>query len=287
MDISRRGFIGSVAGVGALAAWGLRAALRRRHPEAEPMAETGETTEGAKTGADWLGSAPEIAEGDIVETRDCDLLIVGAGNGGMAAAAYAADQGIDFIICEKGETVGATRHWFAALGTRPFKELGVEVDRQRLMGEIVRYSQGNCDQRLIRMWMDESNDMFEFVDGIMTAADAVVIADEFDMPGGMGGTPYYVSPCEHHYGDKNGGRDIEERNVLFEKHINEAGKEVTFGHELAKLVREEGGRVTGAIFNTSNGYVQVNAAKGVLLTTGGYSANPDMLTALSPVTCSR
>lgn len=112
----------------------------------------------------------------------------------------------------------------------------------------------------------------------------MVIADEFDMPGGMGGTPYYVSPCEHHYGDKNGGRDIEERNVLFEKHINEAGKEVTFGHELAKLVREEGGRVTGAIFNTSNGYVQVNAAKGVLLTTGGYSANPDMLTALSPVT---
>lgn len=284
MDISRRGFIGSVAGVGALAALGLTGCAPKTASEAEPMAETGETTEGAKTGADWLGSAPEIAEGDIVETRDCDLLIVGAGNGGMAAAAYAADQGIDFIICEKGETVGATRHWFAALGTRPFKELGVEVDRQRLMGEIVRYSQGNCDQRLIRMWMDESNDMFEFVDGIMTSADAVVIADEFDMPGGMGGTPYYVSPCEHHYGDKNGGRDIEERNVLFEKHINEAGKEVTFGHELAKLVREEGGRVTGAIFNTSNGYVQVNAAKGVLLTTGGYSANPDMLTALSPVT---
>lgn len=284
MDISRRGFIGSVAGVGALAALGLTGCAPKTASEAEPMAETGETTEGAKTGADWLGSAPEIAEGDIVETRDCDLLIVGAGNGGMAAAAYAADQGIDFIICEKGETVGTTRHWFAALGTRPFKELGVEVDRQRLMGEIVRYSQGNCDQRLIRMWMDESNDMFEFVDGIMTAADAVVIADEFDMPGGMGGTPYYVSPCEHHYGDKNGGRDIEERNVLFEKHINEAGKEVTFGHELAKLVREEGGRVTGAIFSTSNGYVQVNAAKGVLLTTGGYSANPDMLTALSPVT---
>ncbi len=279
MDISRRGFIGSVAGVGALAALGLTGCAPKTASEAEPMAETGEAAEGAKTGADWLGSAPEIAESDIVETRDCDLLIVGAGNGGMAAAAYAADQGVDFIICEKGETVGATRHWFAALGTRPFKELGVEVDRQRLMGEIVRYSQGNCDQRLIRMWMDESNDMFEFVDGIMTAADAVVIADEFDMPGGMGGTP-----CEHHYGDKNGGRDIEERNVLFEKHINEAGKEVTFGHELAKLVREEGGRVTGAIFNTADGYVQINAAKGVLLTTGGYSANPDMLTALSPVT---
>ena len=248
------------------------------------MAETGAAGEAAPAAADWLGTAPDIAEGDIAATKDCDLLIVGAGNGGMAAAAYAADAGVDFILCEKGETVGATRHWFAALGTRPFKELGVEVDRQRLMGEIVRYSQGNCDQRLIRMWMDESNDMFEFVDGIMTASGAVVIADEFDMPGGMGGTPFYTPPFEHHYVDENGGREFDERNVLFEKHINEAGREVTFGHELAKLVREEDGRVTGAIFNTPEGYVQVNAAKGVLLTTGGYAANPAMLTALSPVT---
>ena len=71
---------------------------------------------------------------------------------------------------------------------------------------------------------------------------------------------------------------------MFEKHINEAGYEVTYGHLLAKLVREEGGRVTGAIFETENGYVHVNAKKAVLLTTGGYSANPDMLRALSPVT---
>lgn len=283
-DISRRGFIGSVAGVGALAALGLAGCAPKAAAEAEAMAETGAAGEAAPAAADWLGTAPDIAEGDIAATKDCDLLIVGAGNGGMAAAAYAADAGVDFILCEKGETVGATRHWFAALGTRPFKELGVEVDRQRLMGEIVRYSQGNCDQRLIRMWMDESNDMFEFVDGIMSASGAVVIADEFDMPGGMGGTPYYTLPGEHHYGDANGGRDIEERNVLFEKHINEAGHEIAYGHELAKLVREEGGRVTGAIFSTPEGYVQVNAAKGVLLTTGGYAANPAMLTALSPVT---
>lgn len=286
MDISRRGFIGSMAGAGALAALGLAGCAPQATTGSDPMAETGEATEGAQVGADWLGSAPEIAEGDIIETRECDLLIVGAGNGGMAAAAYAADQGVDFIICEKGETVGATRHWFAALGTRPFKELGVEVDRQRLLGEIVRYSHGNCDQRLIRMWMDESNDMFEFVDGIMTEAGMQVVADEFDMPGGMGGTPYYVSPCEHHYVGADGQMSFTgpERNQLMEERVKKAGKEVSFGHELAKLVREDGGRVTGAIFNTADGYVQVNAAKGVLLTTGGYSANPDMLTALSPVT---
>ena len=141
MDISRRGFIGTVAGAGALAAFGLAGCAPKAAADAEPMADTG-AVEGADAASDWLGVAPEISEGDIVATKECDLLIVGAGNGGMAAAAYAADQGVDFIICEKGETVGATRHWFAALGTRPFKDQGVEVDRQRLMGEIVRYSQG-------------------------------------------------------------------------------------------------------------------------------------------------
>ena len=180
--------------------------------------------------------------------------------------------------------MGATRHWFAALDTPPFADRE-PVDRQRLMGEIIRYSSGNCDQRLIKMWMDESGEMFAFVDGIMSASGAVVIADENDMPGGMGGTSFYTPPFEHHYGNKDGGRDgIEERNVLFEKHINEAGYEVSYGHLLAKLVREEGGRVTGAIFETDNGYVQVNAKKGVMLATGGYAANPAMVEALSPVT---
>ena len=282
--LSRRSFLGGVAGVGALAALSMAGCSPKAAADAK--SDTTKATEGTESANDWLGQAPSIAEGDIKETKETDLLIIGAGNGGMAAAAYAADQGVDFLVCEKGDTVGATRHWFAALDTPPFTEQGITVDRPRLMGEIVRYSQGNCDQRLIRMWMDESADMFTFVDGIMTKAGAHVIADEYEMPGGMGGTPYYTPPFEHHYADANGGRDFDERNKLFEAHIQEAGHEVLFKHELAKLVREDenSGRVTGAIFDTGNGYVQVNAKKGVLLTTGGYSANPTMLEALSPVT---
>ena len=42
--------------------------------------------------------------------------------------------------------------------------------------------------------MNESNDMFEYVDKFMSEAGAVVIADEFEMPGGMGATPFYT-PC--------------------------------------------------------------------------------------------
>lgn len=285
VELSRRGFIGGMAGAGALAALGLASCA----PQASSEAPKGEATAQADTasnelGADWLGTAPEIADGDIVETKETDLLIVGAGNGGMAAAAYAAQEGVDFLVAEVGEAVGATRHWFSAVDTRPFKEKGVTFDRQRMLGEIIRYSSGNCDQRLINMWMNESNDMFEFVDSVMTAAGEEVVADEFEMPGGMGGTPYWTSPGEHHYQLPGGGRGEEGRNQLFEKLINEKGHEVLYKHDLAKLIREDGGRVAGAIFETADGFVQINAKKAVLLTTGGYPANPDMLTALSPVT---
>ena len=71
---------------------------------------------------------------------------------------------------------------------------------------------------------------------------------------------------------------------MFEQIMNDNGYQISYKHELAKLVTDESGKVTGAIFKTDNGYTQINAKKGVLLTTGGYSANPTMLSALSPIT---
>ena len=181
MDISRRGFIGTVAGAGALAAFGLAGCAPKAAADAEPMADTG-AVEGADAASDWLGVAPEISEGDIVATKECDLLIVGAGNGGTGCRGLRGRPRGRLHHLREGRDRGRHAPLVRGSGHAPFKDQGVEVDRQRLMGEIVRYSQGNCDQRLIRMWMDESNDMFEFVDSIMTASGAVVIADEFDMP---------------------------------------------------------------------------------------------------------
>jgi len=285
--LSRRNFLGGVAGMGALAVAGLAGCSPKESDSgsssSERTPEAGATTLGEST--DWLGTAPEIAESDIVDTKTTDMLIIGAGNGGMAAAAYAAEQGVDFIVAEFGESVGATRHWFAAIDTEPFTSQGITVDRQRLLGEIIRYSSGNCDQRLIKMWMDESNEMFEFVDKHMSTQGMKVEADEFEMPGGMGGTDFYTPPFEHHYVQENGEMfGGAERNVVFEEAIKEKGHEVLFGHSLVKLIREENGPVTGAIFETSDGYIQINANKGVLLATGGYPANPEMLSALSPIT---
>ena len=106
-DISRRSFLtGAVAVAGIAATAGLAGCAPQQTSEATAgssaqaaPAGSGKTTIG-QTPA-WLGDAPQIEESDIVNTMETELLIVGAGNAGMAAAVLATDLGIDFVVAEK------------------------------------------------------------------------------------------------------------------------------------------------------------------------------------------
>ena len=52
---------------------------------------------------------------------------------------------------------------------------------------------------------------------------------------------------------------------------------------LVRLVQDDAGKVTGAIFTDANGaFVKINAGN-VILATGGYPGNPKMIQALSPI----
>ena len=49
--------------------------------------------------------------------------------------------------------------------------------------------------------------------------------------------------------------------------------EIRYEMPAVQLIREDGGRVIGCIAKNGDGYVRINASKGVLLATGGYDAN--------------
>ncbi len=113
MELTRRSFVAGTAATAALAGVASTATLAAAPSVAEAKAPVEDTSS-------WLGEAPEIAESDIVETRECELLIVGAGNGGMPAAATAAELGMDFIIAEKSAMVRRAPWWQARVaGSAP------------------------------------------------------------------------------------------------------------------------------------------------------------------------
>lgn len=280
-ELSRRSFLTGAAATGALAAFGL-AGCAPQPSQSAPAASKESAAESAASNADWLGSAPEINASDIQETKETELLIIGAGNGGMAAAATAADLGLDFTLCEKAGSIQRTRHWFGAINTKYTKAAGAHVDEGRLLNEFSRYASGQCDQRVIRVWIKESAEVTDWLDPILTSA-GMKCAFDSDIDHETGGTSYYLAPMEHYYSGKDASGESLERNKVLLAYINERGYDVTYNHKLVKLVQDESGKVTGAIFEADNGYVQINSKKGVLLTTGGYTSNAEMLRACNPM----
>lgn len=280
--VSRRGFLGLAGITGAAAAMGLAGCAPK--PATNDDKPSASSTNNAQE--DWLGEAPAIDEASIIETRQTDLLIVGAGAGGIMAAATAADEGVDFIICEKNSQVQRTRHWIGAVDTDQQKAAGVKIDHNTLINELARYASYKCDMDVWRVWVEESGEMLGFLDGIMKAdpgvgIEAVVDTVDFDKQ-------THYTPCTQHMylTDPELGIQAEkERNVVLEDYIISKGHQVSYGHKLVKLERGDNGagRVTGAIFEVDGGYVRINAAKGVLLATGGYAGNPVMTKALAPI----
>ena len=235
---------------------------------------------------DWLGTAPQIADSDIAETRETDLLIIGAGNAGMVAAATASDLGLNFEICEKAAMLGTTRSWWGVCNSTQCKEAGKDVDPLFLLNEITRYSNGKANQKVIKNWIDNSAEMNDWLVSIMDAYSLDISFETNTGPEeGVGGCGYYCAPTQHTFvarDDQPEEYKGKKRNELLEDYLNKAGHTINYEYDLAELVRDGDGPVTGAIFSTKDGYVQINA-KNVLLSTGGYAGNYEMLEALNPM----
>ena len=240
---------------------------------------------------DWLGTEPDIDEAAITETVDTDILIVGAGNGGMFAAAYAAANGLNFRIIEQNGNVQDTRHWYGAIDSAAAKAAGEEpFDRAKLLSEISRYASGKCDQRVVKTWINESAAMHDFMRSILedkygwvcdftSGSEAAWPAENAEH-----NTDYLFPVEEHNYmaSERESGLA---RNELLLQYIQELGYGVDFKTSLAKLEKNAEGRITGIIAQNMDDdhFIRYNAAKGVLLACGGYAGNPYMMQQLDPL----
>ena len=236
---------------------------------------------------DWLGKEPDIDEAAITETVDTDILIVGAGNGGMLAAAYAAAKGLNFRVIEQNGNVQDTRHWVGAVDGFGAQEQGIKMDRAKLLSEVSRYASGKCDQRVVKTWINESAEMIEFVRSIMEDKYGVKMiytyGDEAKWPAENAehNTDYMYPEIEYTYDRSSGAA----RNELLLQYIQELGYDVDFKTSLAKLEKNSDGRITGIIAQSTEDdhFIRYNANKGVLLACGGFPGNPYMMEQLDPL----
>ena len=222
----------------------------------------------------WLGEEPQIDESQIASQEQFDLVVCGAGPAGLLTAALSAEQGLSAVVIDSYETGSTFRSDVSAIDSSLQVEQGVEVDKAAAIHDIMRYTTGAADLRLWKIWADESGQAMDWMCSMLGSYDIPVFL-ESDL--GSEDMVFEDWPVGH------GFSSTTDATAALLDYVGSLGVEVRFSTPMVRLVHEEGGPVTGVVAQNADGdYVQLNAAKGVLLATGGYATNDDMLRALVP-----
>ena len=241
--------------------------------------------------SDWLGEAPEIADDDITEELETEVLVVGCGTGGWITAMTAAEEGAKVLVVEKRETPTNIREDIGAINSKlqleAFKEFPeFEIDKTEALQDIVRYASGYVDSDLVKTWIDNSGEMVDWLTDLMESTGDWTMSLE----GGIGDQAHperdkaYATGHSPHK-TETAGEDVT-TSYTFKAHCDELGVEWKLSTALVKLDQDETGKVVGIIAQDQNDhhYLRIKATKGVILATGGYATNTDMMLALQPMT---
>lgn len=269
---TRRSFLGAGAALAAgLGITGLAGCAPKTMAETGPEEDAPEAA--TEEAADWLGSAPEIAEDEIAETIEVDVLVAGAGVTGLVAAARIGELGGKAIVVEKLSVPSTFRTDIGAIDSRLQRSQNVSIDKAGVVNDIQRYATGQADGRLLKVWADESG---EAMDWMLDMFDEANITYYLETDPGAEDMIYKEWPVTHGINDAAAAME-----ALVGK-VEDAGAEIRYDCQMLRLEQDESGRVVGALCKDlkNDSYLRVSAAKGVVLATGGYATNDDMLKAL-------
>jgi succinate dehydrogenase/fumarate reductase flavoprotein subunit len=246
---------------------------------------------GQSSTTSWLGEAPTVAEKDITETLDYEVVVCGCRTGGLPACISAAENGAKVLGIDRTSKVASPREDIGAINSKlqkaSFAEYPqFEIDKMEAMEDIVRYANGFVNYDLVKLWADESGDMLDWLTEIVERDGRL----RMDFEGSIGTTGQGARDKAYATGHSPNKTDLGKQDSNFNfgvslmEYAQEKGAEFRWSTELVKLEQDDSGKVTGVIARDVNDrhYIRIKASKGVILTTGGYGNNLEMMQARQP-----
>ena len=113
----------------------------------------------------WTYHVPSlpISPQEIKETFTADVVVVGAGTSGKAAALAAAQAGARIIQIDKHTTFRYGGGHIAAIDSRVQKRLGIKIEKDDVYLQLMRWGANYPDQRFYRLWADNSGATLDWV----------------------------------------------------------------------------------------------------------------------------
>ncbi len=212
--------------------------------------------------------AVEVAEKTPTkaESIETDLVIIGGGGAGMAAAIRARELGLDVVLLEKmsfmGGAISISGGNQVVSGSQMQKDLGVTDDSVESMVEDFMANGANLNvPELITLYAANVGETSDWLESIGVT---------FNLEGGLHKLAEYSHDRELAYTGSGAGAAENMRNIIAEN-----GTKVLLNTRATELITENG-VVTGVIANDGETVYTVKA-DAVLLATGGYGYNKDLL----------
>ncbi|RDB67969.1 FAD-binding protein [Eggerthella sinensis] len=276
-EISRRGFL-SAAAVGAATVMGA-GALSACSPASATDGKTSEASGSVSSGnqvSTWRQAPDPIT--DIAETYECDVLVIGLGHAGCAAFRAAAEAGAKVCALHEAKEDALTFRGGGQIGhiNSAFLEgRGVpNVDVVEFMNDWQVRSNNRSNPGLVMNYAKNCGPCFDWLFPNLTDEQK----ESIEIRSFIEGAPFKkeLSGVKTWVGTAMMGDYINDALMNCIEAGIDAGGKVYYGTKACQLVTDDQGAVTGAVGEGPDGYVRVNAAKGVIVTTGGFGANADM-----------
>ncbi len=239
-----------------------------------------------------------IADDSIEEwQQSADLVIAGFGMAGACAAITAREQGGSVLVVERGSGVNgsatqAAGHFYLGGGTRPQLANGLEDSADEMYKYLHALTPEPEDEK-IRLYCDDSVGHFNwlteqgipFNDGFYKRKHVEQPTDEcLIWSGNEKVWPYseQARPCPrgHKVAVEGSGGGLAMQRLL--EKAQSTGVSIEFDTAVNALVQNTDGRVVGVQCRHFGETLNIRAEKGVLLATGGYVMNTDMLNEYTP-----
>lgn len=210
----------------------------------------------------------EIEKDGEDETLETEIVVVGAGGAGTAAALAAAQDGRDVIVIEKTPAVGGNTKLssgFFAIDSSIQQDENVDLSVDVAVNRLLEFNDYLSNGPLTRNIVERSGDTVDWLqeNGLefYLQEETTQFAHEDD--------PYKYR-VYHKYADTTEGF-----NTIYSQ-LEELGAELYVNTTFEELIFD-GEKVTGIVASKADGGTLTVNAKAVIVTTGGYGTNDDAI----------
>lgn len=204
---------------------------------------------------------------DKTERITSDLIIIGAGGSGLAAAVAAASRGVKVGVIDKRRTAGGTMNMLAGIAAADSptqKQAGINITADDLFLKHMQYSHWTLNPRIVRTWLNRTGETIRWLEekGV-----------KFQMFSMFTDEP----PTSWHWGLRVGADIVK---VLLQECLN-LGVQITFETRATHILLNKLGKIVGLKAQTGDQEVEYRT-KAIIIATGGYGGNREMLAKYCP-----